>query len=284
MRVTKTGAFAHLLLAALRARAPPRPAACRRHGVEEVNADQPAGVLERGGDLLDGQRRGVGGEHRAGLQFRLDFREQLLLGFEVFEDRLDHHVGAVGLLAFRVGDEPRRWPSWRPHPSRRRFLKKPFARSSALSTASADTSCSETSMPCATQTMAMSAPMVPAPMTWARSGLKPCLRRLGLQHFGQLEHAAQIARLLRDHQRREDLGLLALQALVAAAVLFEQVDQPEGRRDNAPRAPWPRFPSACGWRGSGGPPRTSSPGPDRWRIRFDFRFCSTALRAAQRNS
>jgi hypothetical protein len=41
-----------------------------RDGVEEVEADDPLGVLEVGGHLPHRQRRGVGGEHRAGVHDR----------------------------------------------------------------------------------------------------------------------------------------------------------------------------------------------------------------------
>ena len=55
------------------------------------------------------------------------------------------------------------------------------------------------------------------------------LRRFGLQHLGQEENPAEIAGLVRDHERCEDAGLLALQSLVASAMFFEQIDKAEGR-------------------------------------------------------
>ena len=71
-------------------------------------------------------------------------------------------------------------------------------------------------------------------MTCTLRGLKPSfasrLGRLVLQHLRQLEHAAQIARGLARHQRREHLGLGDLHAHRVVAIFLEQVDQPERRR------------------------------------------------------
>ena len=99
-----------------------------------------------------------------------------------------------------------------------------------LASCSAERSCSVTSMPEATHQPAMSAPMVPAPMMCARTGRHfDVLRRLRLQGFRQLEHAAQVARLLGDHERREGPRLRGLQRVVVAAVVLEEIDQTERR-------------------------------------------------------
>ncbi len=76
----------------------------------------------------------------------------------------------------------------------------------------------------------MSAPMVPAPMTCARSGLKLPFGASVLHLLGEAEDAAEVLRGFRDHQRREGLRLLALHAIGRAAVLLEQIDEAEGRR------------------------------------------------------
>ncbi len=55
------------------------------------------------------------------------------------------------------------------------------------------------------------------------------LRRLRLHHLRQLEHAAQVARGVAHHQRREGARLGDLHALEVAGVRLEQVDQAEGR-------------------------------------------------------
>ena len=79
------------------------------------------------------------------------------------------------------------------------------------------------------------------------------LRRLPFQQLRQPEHAAQIARLVGHHQRREGARLGGLHRLVVAAVALEQIDQPVGRRIvvlarllAAPRR-------ACVWRASRAP-------------------------------
>ncbi len=77
-----------------------------RDRVEEVEADDPLGVLQFRADLLDGQRRRVGREDRLGGDVLLDVGEHLLLDAELFEDRLDDPVavGEVGLVG-RAVDE-----------------------------------------------------------------------------------------------------------------------------------------------------------------------------------
>ena len=47
------------------------------HRVEEVHADDPLGVPGPGGDVADGQRGGVRGEHRAGVELLLELVQEL---------------------------------------------------------------------------------------------------------------------------------------------------------------------------------------------------------------
>ena len=72
-----------------------------------MQPDETARVFQALGDLLDGQRGRVRGKDRARLCLRLNLRENLLLGVEIFVDGLDHNVGAVDIRARRVGDQPR---------------------------------------------------------------------------------------------------------------------------------------------------------------------------------
>ena len=99
-------ALAHLVLAALGA-ADHLDQRHLRHRIEEVDADETAGIGQRRGDLLDHDRGGVGGEDGAGLELALERLEEVLLDLELLDDRLDHHVGAADALARRVGDQAR---------------------------------------------------------------------------------------------------------------------------------------------------------------------------------
>jgi hypothetical protein len=69
-----------------------------RRGVEEVDADHPAGMGVGGGDLGDGQRRGVGGQDRVGRDDRLEIAEDRLLGLHRLDHGLDHEVGVGQVL------------------------------------------------------------------------------------------------------------------------------------------------------------------------------------------
>ena len=62
MAVTKAAPTLHLVLAALR---PAHDLDQRhlRHGIEEVEADEAARIGQRGGDVLDHERGGVGRQH-----------------------------------------------------------------------------------------------------------------------------------------------------------------------------------------------------------------------------
>ena len=64
-----------------------------RDRVEEVEADDPLGVLEVGGHLRDRQRRGVRRQHALRRDDLLDVGEHRLLDRHLLEDRLDHEVG-----------------------------------------------------------------------------------------------------------------------------------------------------------------------------------------------
>ena len=75
MAVTNAQPLPHLLFARLTA-AHHLDQRQLRDGIEEVDADQPARIGERRGDLLDHERGGVGGQHGAGLQLALDRLEQ----------------------------------------------------------------------------------------------------------------------------------------------------------------------------------------------------------------
>src|SRR5215208_2083335 len=60
-----------------------------RHGVEEVQADQAAGMGRLGAELHDRHRRGVRGEELRVRQRRIELLENLALQILVLYDRLD---------------------------------------------------------------------------------------------------------------------------------------------------------------------------------------------------
>ena len=141
-------------------------------GAEEVHADHALRPLGRRGDLVDVERRGVGGEHGAGLGDRVELGEDLLLDRHLLEHRLDDDVGVA------------RWPSqsWcrvmspmrlstsagREPPARRRWPRSSCGRRRGpRSSASCVTSTTVTGMPALAKFIAMPPPMVPAPMTAA---------------------------------------------------------------------------------------------------------------------
>ena len=74
-------------------------------GIEEVDADQAARIIQPVGDILDHDRRRIGRHDSAGLH--LASRDPNRSGFdlELFDDRLDHDIGAGDMLAVRVGDQ-----------------------------------------------------------------------------------------------------------------------------------------------------------------------------------
>ena len=73
-----------------------------RRGVEEVDAAHAVGPAGLHRHLDHGQRRRVGGEDRVVAADAVELAEEVLLGVEVLDDRLEHEV-AVGELA-EVGD------------------------------------------------------------------------------------------------------------------------------------------------------------------------------------
>src|SRR5881409_1265422 len=62
-------------------------------GGEEVHADDALRPRGRPRDLVDVERRGVGGEHRVGLADLVELREDVFFNRHLLEDRLDHDVG-----------------------------------------------------------------------------------------------------------------------------------------------------------------------------------------------
>ena len=62
---------------------------------EEMRADHHLRPRRGGGDLIDVQRRSVGGEDRARACRPVEFAEDLLLQRHAFEHRFDHHVHFV---------------------------------------------------------------------------------------------------------------------------------------------------------------------------------------------
>ncbi len=69
-----------------------------------MHPDDALGCGDGRGDLGHRQRGGVRGEHGVGPHDPLELREQLQLGVEIFDDRLDHEV-AAGQLA-ELGRQP----------------------------------------------------------------------------------------------------------------------------------------------------------------------------------
>ena len=69
---------------------------------EEVQADHVCGRLVTRGDLVDVERRGVGGEDRAGLADAVELGEDLLLDVHVLEHGLDDEVAVGEVLQRRA--------------------------------------------------------------------------------------------------------------------------------------------------------------------------------------
>ena len=63
-----------------------------------MGADDPLGMRHARRDLGDRDRGGISGEHRLGVDDRIEFGEDLTLDVELFENRLDHEsrAGQVG--------------------------------------------------------------------------------------------------------------------------------------------------------------------------------------------
>ena len=76
-----------------------------RHRIEEVQADQPLRLRQRGAQVLQRNARGVGGEDRARLHPGLERGIDLLLQLEFFRHRLDDEIGIADALAVHIRHE-----------------------------------------------------------------------------------------------------------------------------------------------------------------------------------
>ena len=77
-----------------------------RYRIEEVQPEQPLGLLQRGAQILQRNARGIGGEDRAGLHLRLEPGIDLLLQLQLFRHRLDDEIGVADALAVHVRHQP----------------------------------------------------------------------------------------------------------------------------------------------------------------------------------
>ena len=146
---------------------------------------------------------------------------------------------------------------------------------------SAVTSCSVTCMPRATHQPAISAPIVPAPMTWTRLGRQGnSFGACALQQLRQPEHTAQVPRLVRRSSAARTRASRR-PSWPPRCRRSARTDRSGGRaRDSDPRAPSP----SVFWRmrvasrpRAGHIARMALAKP----AGFDFLLRSTALRAAQ---
>ena len=76
-----------------------------RHGVEEVQPDQPARVFQRRADLLQRDAGRIGCEQRGWPGLRLQRNEQFPLGVEILEDGFDDDVGPRRAVAGYVRNQ-----------------------------------------------------------------------------------------------------------------------------------------------------------------------------------
>ena len=97
----------------------------QRRRVEEVHADDPLGPCRRGGDLGDGERRGVRREHGVGPADPVELGEELALRLQLLDDRLDHEV-AVGEVV-ELGGQGQPADRLVPRRLRRAGLSRPCA-------------------------------------------------------------------------------------------------------------------------------------------------------------
>ena len=68
-------------------------------GLKKCSADaRPGGRWVKRGDLVDVQRRGVGGEDRARFRHCVELSEHRLLHRELLEHRLDDEIGAAQIV------------------------------------------------------------------------------------------------------------------------------------------------------------------------------------------
>ena len=65
-----------------------------------------AGIVQRGGDVLQAQAGGVGRQHGIGPHARFQAGQQSAFGWRILEDGLDHHVRVRGAIALRVRYQP----------------------------------------------------------------------------------------------------------------------------------------------------------------------------------
>jgi len=74
-----------------------------RHRIEEMHADEILRPLERRGEIVDAQARGVGCDHGVGSHQAFDFTEHGVFDFEILDHGLDHHVRnlEVGVIELR---------------------------------------------------------------------------------------------------------------------------------------------------------------------------------------
>ena len=77
-----------------------------RHRIEEVQPEQPLGLLQRGAQILQRNARRVGGEDRARLHLRLEPGIDLLLQLQLFRHRLDDEIGVADALGLHVRHQP----------------------------------------------------------------------------------------------------------------------------------------------------------------------------------
>ena len=77
-----------------------------RRRVEEVDADDPAGLGVGGGDLGDAERGGVGGQDRVRADDAVERPEDRLLDLERLHDRLDDEVGVGEVLQLGGEGDP----------------------------------------------------------------------------------------------------------------------------------------------------------------------------------
>ena len=136
---------------------------------EEVQADHVLGALGHRGDLVDVERRGVGGEDRARLADRVELAEDVLLELHVLEHRLDHDVlVGEGALVERAGEQAIRVLDVLGLDAARlrRALVVLAHHGEALVERGPDrASTTVTGMPALAKFMAMPPPMVPQPST-----------------------------------------------------------------------------------------------------------------------
>lgn len=157
-----------------------------------MKPDETARVGKGTRNILELERRGVGGEHGARLHLLLKLGEQLLLDVEPLDDRLDHDVGMVHIFALGVGDE-----------ARDRRIDRELGAEMALEQAlGAGESLGDLRLVEILKARLHALHHAPGGDVSAHgsgadhmnaAGLKSIFRRIVLQHLRQLEHAAQIA-------------------------------------------------------------------------------------------